>query len=214
MSKNATDRIFEALEERIVTGTIKSGERIDETAAAEQFGVSRTPVREAFARLAASDLIEKRDGQRGYFASAPSITRLIEMFEVMAELEGMCARLASRRMRTADIERLKLANEACHAAIENNDPDLYYALNVDFHEIVYNGCGNRFLADETRQIRHRLKSYRRLQLRVRGRMNQSLGEHSAIIEAIVAGDAATAERLSKAHVSVQGERFADLMAQL
>lgn len=210
----ATDRVFEQLEERIVTGAIASGDRIDESATAEELGVSRTPIREALARLAACDLIEKRAGQRGYFATAPSVTRLIEMFEVMAELEGMVARLAARRMRSSDIELLKQANEACQEAIDASDPDRYYSLNVDFHELIYRGCGNKFLADETRQIRHRLKSYRRLQLRVRGRMGQSLEEHRDIIQAIVDGDAARAEKLSKDHVSVQGERFADLMAQL
>ena len=212
--QSATDRVFEQIEEHIVTGVIASGERIDETAAAEAFGVSRTPVREAMGRLAASGLIEKRAGTRGYFATAPSVTRLIEMFEVKAELEGMVARLAARRMRTADIELLREANEACKVAIADGNPDQYYALNVDFHELIYAGCGNRFLADQARQIRHRLKSYRRLQLRVRGRMRQSLEEHYAIIQAIVDGDSELAEKLSEQHVSVQGERFADLMAQL
>lgn len=211
---SSTDIIFEKLEEQIATGALKSGERLEEAALAEQFGVSRTPVREAFARLDSAGLIEKRPGQRGYFASNPSFTVLIEMFEVMAELEGLCARLAARRMSEGDLARLKQANEGCKDAIATKNADLYYQRNVEFHEIIYDGCGNSFLAQETRDIRRRLRSYRRLQLRVRGRMNQSYQEHDAIIQAIVEGDSDTAAQLSRDHVAIQGERFADLVAQL
>ncbi len=211
---SSTDVIFETLEEQIATGIIQSGERLEEAALAEQFGVSRTPVREAFARLDSAGLIEKRAGQRGYFASSPSFTSLIEMFEVMAELEGFCARLAARRMSESDIARLIEANDACKQAISTKDADLYYQRNVEFHEIIYDGCGNSFLAQETRDIRRRLRSYRRLQLRVRGRMNQSFQEHDGVIAAINNGDAELAAKLSRDHVAIQGERFADLVAHL
>lgn len=211
---SSTDLIFEQLEEQIATGVLKSGERLEEAALAEQFGVSRTPVREAFARLDSAGLIEKRPGQRGYFASNPSFTVLIEMFEVMAELEGLCARLAARRMSERALAQLQEANEACKNAIATSNADVYYQRNVEFHEIIYDGCGNSFLAQETRDIRRRLRSYRRLQLRVRGRMNQSHQEHDAIIQAIIEGDGDKAAQLSRDHVAIQGERFADLVAHL
>ena len=211
---SATDSVFEVIEEQIVMGKLASGERLDEQSLADQFNVSRTPIREALARLDSADLVEKRKGQRGYFAKAPTVTRLIEMFEVMAELEGMCARLAARRMSDAAIEQLVAANQGCLEASTGNGADEYYAKNVDFHELIYTGCGNAFLAEETRAIRRRLRSFRRLQLRVRGRMLQSHDEHSQIIAAIMAGDSEQAERLSRDHVAIQGERFADFIAHL
>lgn len=210
----AGDQVFEGLEERIVAGIIPAGSKLDEQQIADEFSVSRTPVREALARLSAAKLIEKRQGTRGYFAKAPSFTLMIEMFEVMAELEGMCARLAARRMSAGRLADLREANQTCQAAIDAGDPDLYYQNNVDFHEVIYSSCGNGFLAEETRAIRRRLRSFRKLQLRVRGRMNQSLAEHLAILDAIEVGDEELAYRLSKDHVAIQGERFGDLISQL
>lgn len=86
----------------IATGRYQSRARIDDASLAERFGVSRTPIREALLRLAASGLVELRP-HRGAIVSSPDPRRLIEMFEVMAELEAMCGRLVARRL-TPDTE--------------------------------------------------------------------------------------------------------------
>ena len=86
-------RLRDRIEDRIATGIYAPGERLDETTLAEHFGVSRTPVREALQQLAAGGLVELR-GRRGAIVSAPDPARLMEMFDVMAELEAMCGRLA------------------------------------------------------------------------------------------------------------------------
>jgi DNA-binding GntR family transcriptional regulator len=139
---------------------------------------------------------------------------MIEMFEVMSELEGMCARLAARRISDQQLVELKAANTGCEEAIQASDSDLYYHKNVEFHECIYTACGNSFLANETRSLRRRLQSFRRLQLRVRGRMPQSLAEHFEIIEAIENGDADKADLISRQHVMIQGERFNDLLVHM
>ena len=139
---------------------------------------------------------------------------MIEMFEVMSELEGMCARLAARRISDTLLSALEQANAGCEDAIEANDSDLYYRRNVEFHECIYEACGNEFLANETRALRRRLQSFRRLQLRVRGRMSQSLKEHCEIIEAVKRGDADGADLVARQHVMIQGERFNDLLVHI
>ena len=97
----------------------------------------------------------------------------------------------------------------------NTDPEsVADAWRTEYHECIYIACGNSFLADETRSLRRRLQSFRRLQLRVRGRMPQSLGEHFEIVEAIEAGDADQADRNSRQHVMIQGERFHDLLVHM
>src|SRR3546814_18041549 len=100
MSKSRKDLLAERLEEDIVSGRFAPGERLDEVSLATSFGVSRTPVREVLQRLASSGLVELRP-RRGAIVAQISIGRLVEMFEVMAELEGMCGRLAARRMPAA-----------------------------------------------------------------------------------------------------------------
>ena len=213
MSSRAATRVFQGVEEQIATGQLKDGEKLDEASLAERFQVSRTPVREALLQLVGSGLAIQIP-KRGCFVKAPSVREMVEMFEVMSELEGLCARLATRRMSEQQLTALKIANAGCEQAIKANNSDLYYDKNVEFHECIYSACGNTFLADETRSLRRRLQSFRRLQLRVRGRMSQSLGEHFDIIEAIETGDADKADLISRQHVMIQGERFNDLLIHM
>lgn len=213
MTSRAATEIFQSVEEKIVTGQFKDGTKLDEATLAEQFQVSRTPIREALLQLVGSGLATQIP-KRGCFVKAPSIREMVEMFEVMSELEGMCARLAARRITNAQILMLKTANAGCEKAITKNDSDLYYQKNVEFHECLYEACGNGFLAEENRKVRRRLQSFRRLQLRVRDRMPQSLKEHGDIITAIESGDSEKAEKISRKHVMIQGERFNDLLVHL
>lgn len=213
MSSRAATRVFQGVEEQIATGQLKDGEKLDEASLAERFQVSRTPVREALLQLVGSGLATQIP-KRGCFVKAPSFREMIEMFEVMSELEGMCARLAARRISDQQLVELKAANTGCEEAIQASDSDLYYHKNVEFHECIYTACGNSFLANETRSLRRRLQSFRRLQLRVRGRMPQSLAEHFEIIEAIEKGDAEKADLISRQHVMIQGERFNDLLVHM
>lgn len=213
MKIRAAEHIFLSLEEDIATGLMQDGTRLDEPSLCARFNVSRTPVREALEQLVGSGLAKKIP-KRGCFIQIPSFRQLVEMFEVMSELEGLCAKLAARRISESQLEALVIANERCKEAINENDSNRYYDENVTFHELIYQACGNRFLADETRKLRRRLRVYRRLQLRVKGRMSQSFAEHQAIIAALRKGDSEFAVKLSTDHVQVQGERFNDLLSQI
>src|SRR6056297_173449 len=213
MEKRRADNIAEQLEELIFTGMYRDGDRLDETRLAEQFGVSRTPLREAFQRLALSGLVELIP-RRGAFVRQPGPVELMEMFEVMAELEATCGRLAAMRISDAALEDLRDANAKCQAAVEAQDSDGYYAENERFHRIIYQQSGNRFLEQETAKLHKRLKPFRRQQLRFRGRMAQSMAEHEAIVDALERTDAEQAGQALRAHVAVQGEKFHNLMASL
>ncbi len=175
--------------------------------------MSRTPVREALIQLASSGLVEIRP-RRGATVPEMSADRLCEMFEVMAELESMCGRLAARRILPAEQARLQEAHQACEAARDAGKPDLYYQLNEVFHRCIYDASHNGFLAEQATALHRRLRPYRRLQLRVRNRMDTSFSEHAAIVDAIIAGHGEQAAELLQKHVVVQGERFTDLVATL
>ena len=208
-----SERLGELIEERIVTGAYPPGTRLDEQELASTFGVSRTPVREALIQLASIGLIEIRP-RRG--ATVPEIgaDRVCEMFEVMAELEAMCGRLAARRISASEQLALQEAHRACEAARDANTPDVYYQLNEVFHQRIYEASHNSFLVEQATALHRRLRPYRRLQLRVRNRVGASWREHDGIVQAILDGDPAQAADRARAHVTVQGERFADLMASL
>lgn len=206
-------QLREAIEEQIATGALPPGSALDEAGLAAQHGVSRTPVREALIQLATEGLIEMRP-RRGAVVTSISPTRLMEMFEVMAELEAMCARLAARRMSDAEREQLMQVHRACEGAHAAGDPDGYFYGNERFHEAIYAGSHNGFLREQAQQLHRRLRPYRRLQLRVRHRINTSFGEHQTVVNAICRGDAEAAAAALRSHVAVQGERFGDLLASL
>lgn len=211
MTARAADHIRENLEQAILTGSYADGARLDELQLAERFEVSRTPIREALQMLAASNLVELVP-RRGAFVRHPGFVEMVEMFEVMAELEGLCGRLAARRMTDSLLEKLRMAESGCVSAKEASDPDAYYRANEQFHMLIYEASGNSFLSGEAKRLHKRLQPFRRLQLRARGRMMQSLDEHRAILSALEAGDAEAAADSLRGHVAIQGEKFQDLMA--
>lgn len=211
MNTRMADNVREALEQMIITGEFADGERLDEIRLAERFHVSRTPLREAFQVLAASGLVELVP-RRGAFVRHPAFHEMIEMFEVMAELEAFCGRLAARRVTPEVLAEIKATVIACEATVEAGDTDGYYRENGRFHHLIYTASGNEFLAGEAQRLYRRLQPFRRMQLRVRGRMGQSLAEHRQILTALEDGDSATAETVLRDHVAVQGGKFNDLMA--
>lgn len=210
MAERIADHLRKSLEDEIVTGQLAPGARLDEVSLAKRFAVSRTPIREALHQLSTSGLIELRP-RRGAIVTPVTTEDLVEMFETMAEMEAACGRLATRRMSEEERRDLLLSHEACHQAAETGDTELYFELNVEFHRVIYKGTHNGFLANEVRHLRRRLQAYRRLQLRVRGRIAGSFAEHEEIVDAIMSGNEERAEGALRAHIMIQGERFNDLL---
>lgn len=212
-TETASSQLRAALETDILTGAIAPDARLDEASLAKRFGVSRTPIREALQALAAAGLITIRP-RRGATVNAPDFRRLIEMFDLMAEMEALCARQAARRLTPPDRAAILATLEACRAAAEIGDTDTYYYENERFHQAIYAASQNGFVAEQALALQKRLASYRRLQLRVRNRMMSSFAEHEAIVQAILAGDEELAAQRLRGHVVVQSERFGDLLAGL
>lgn len=211
MEGRTADRIRESLEDRIVQGEFQKGERLDEVRLATGFGVSRTPMREALQMLAGSGLVELIP-RRGAYVRHPGIVELVEMFEVMAELESLCGRLAAKRISPGELAELTIAAQACERSLEKQDPDAYYHDNERFHLLIYQAGGNRFLESEAMRLNKRLRPFRRIQLRASERMAQSMAEHTVILKALGEGDAAAAADALRNHVNVQGEKFHHLLS--
>ncbi len=213
MATSTFHKLRDEIENGIVTGTLAPGERLDEVQLASRFGVSRTPIREALMQLGAIGLVEIRP-RRGAVVVDPGPNRIYEMFEVMAELEGMAGSLAARRHTEEDSTNLLSAHAKCEQSATSGDTDAYYYDNEIFHHAIYEASHSGFLFDQCAALHRRLRPYRRLQLRVRNRMKVSFGEHAGIVEAILAGEAETARGLLRSHIAVQGDRFGDLIASL
>ena len=213
MEIKRAEQIAEAIEQLVFKGEYEDGHRLDEIKLAKHFNVSRTPIREALQRLVHSGMAEQIP-RRGVFIRQPGPVELIEMFETMAELEAACGRLAASRMDEDGLDRLTEANRRCLCAVEHQDAAKYYLENEVFHQEIYKGAVNAFLEREALRLQNRLKPYRRVQLRFRGRMTQSLAEHETIVDALRDGNAELAAQILRRHVTIQGEKFHQLMAGL
>jgi DNA-binding GntR family transcriptional regulator len=211
--KSRSETLRDAIEEMIAVGKLGPGQHLDETELATMFGVSRTPIRETLIQLSSMGLVVIRP-RRGAVVAELGPQQLVEMFEMMSELEAVCARLAARRMTKPEQQALLDAHARCKDARDAGDTDEYYSLNETFHQAIYAGSHNHFLIQQTHSLYRRLRPYRRLQLRVRDRVGASYSEHDAVVAAIVAGDSDRAAQLMREHVMIQGQRFADLMASL
>jgi DNA-binding GntR family transcriptional regulator len=209
-SGNTVESLTRAIADEIVSGLLRPGDRLDENSLATRHNVSRTPVREALARLDAMGLVD-RQPNRGATVVLLSDEHLVSMFEAMAELEGICARLAAQRMTSA--ERLQLdgvhqaAARLVHLGAEND-----YALhNTDFHSRIYDGAHSVHIRELVSLTRSRLAPFRRAQFRIAGRLAKSWDEHGAIVTAILRGDVATAEAAARSHVSTVGDASAEFV---
>lgn len=204
-------QVRDQLEDDIVNGRMRPGDQVHIEGLMVRFSVSRTPVREALQQLEISGLIEVLP-KRGSFVAKVGMAELIQMFEVMAELEAMCARLAARRAPMAVLANIQNALVACEREAAAEDPNAYYYANEVFHGLIYQACGNAFLMHQTQTLKSRLKPYRRLQLQMRNRMAQSLEEHRQIVAALTSGDAERAASCAREHVLIQGQRFTDFVS--
>lgn len=213
MEIRRADKIAETLEQLVFSGEYQDGDRLDELKLADQFRVSRTPIREALQVLVSSGMAEQIP-RRGVFVRQPGPVELMDMFETMAELEASCGRLAATRITEAGLEQLLQANEKCQRAIDAQDLGGYYTENEHFHQAIYRGSANSYLEKQALRLQNRLKPYRKVQLRFRGRVDQSMAEHVAIVEALQNGDADQAANMLRSHVAVQGEKFHQLIASL
>jgi len=193
------------LADEIVRGALGPGAALDETEIARRFSVSRTPVREALRQLVASGLVEAR-AHRGAVVARPSLDRLTGMFEAMAELEALCAGLAAQRMTPVERQRLEAIHEELRHLSHAGNPERFHEVNERFHNAIYAGAHNAYIAEITLATRVRVQPFRRAQFRNLGRLAKSHAEHDRVVVAILRGDKAGAANAMRAHIElVRGE---------
>ena len=145
------------------------GAALDETEIAQRFSVSRTPVREALRQLVASGLVDAR-AHRGAVVAQPSLDRLNGMFEAMAELEALCAGLAAERMTAVERQALEAVHEELRVLSSDGSPERFHEVNERFHNAIYAGSHNAYIAEITLATRVRVQPFRRAQFRNLGRL--------------------------------------------
>jgi DNA-binding GntR family transcriptional regulator len=205
------EAVRSAIESDIFSGRLRPGSRIDEAEIAERFAVSRTPVREAMLQLIESGLIEKQSRQRAAVAKL-DIHRLLQTFEALSELEGLCARLAARRMTAAEKDELIRNHQEAAKALAAGDEDSYFYLGRRFHALIMRGTHSEVLLEITNKLVLPLVPYRRFQIRREGRAEANQKDHEAILAAILAGNSTEAYELLRQHNTIQGDVLAEYIS--
>src|SRR6266566_7843249 len=193
-------RVERAVAQWIFTGELTAGQKLTEQEVAERLGVSRGPVREAFRALADVGLLQIEQN-RGACVRKIDFEEAVEIHDVYSALEELAARSAARRLSGAQIEELKSLVESMDDAVEAEDLDRYYALNLSFHQRLVEGSGNRRLLSIYSRLLNELHLFRRFGLMQRGEMQLSNREHHQILEKIAAGDPEGAAEAMRSHTS-------------
>ena len=193
--------MVQAIADDIVHGRYLPGTALDETALAAAYGVSRTPTREALRQLEAIGLVKGR-ARRGALVTDVTEQQLDDMFAVMAELEALCARWSALQMTAAERRTLQAIHDDSTAFVAAGDRASYIEANSRFHEAIYKGAHNSFLAEMALSVRKRLLPFRRAQFETLGRLAKSHFEHGRVTLAIQRGDAEGAARDMRAHLAI------------
>ena len=204
------EEIRRVLADRIARGHIAPGVALEESELARQFGVSRTPVREAIRQLEALGFAEARP-RRGAIVAAITKKRLDEMFAVMMELECLCAREAALNMTPAERGELATVHENSSEHVRNPDVEQYYRMNDVFHDLIYSGAHNGYLAELTISVRQRVAAFRRVQFSGAGRLAGSFREHGLVVEAIQRGDGEGAAAAMREHILTVRDAYQTLV---
>ncbi len=191
--------VAERLRQRIFAHELLPGAWIDEQALAVDYGISRTPLREALKVLASEGLVTLKP-RRGCYVTEISEQDLDDIFPLMAMLEGRCAFEASQRAQADDLLQLEQIHEELERFAQTRQIERFFEANQEFHRLIQVLSGNRWLLQVIQDLRKVLKLTRMHSLSVEGRLQQSLIEHRAITAAIRARDPERAERAMRDHL--------------
>ena len=202
------DRIVQRIEEDIVFGRLHPRERLVEEALAERFGVKRHIVREALADLERRGLIE-RFRNCGAMVKAYTPEEVEQLYAVRALLETSCAEMLPLPMDPARLAELDALQDEHDAAVAAQDLPRIFRLNVQFHRVLYAGCGNPYLAgviDEFAQKTHAIRFYSVVQPET---IAYARDDHRAILQAIRDGDRQSLMAICRRHLMPSKEAYID-----
>jgi DNA-binding GntR family transcriptional regulator len=198
--------IAEQLKQLIYAGEFKAGDRLNEAALAVRMGTSRGPIREAIRILAGTGLVTPVVN-RGVFVRKVSIQEMLEIYDLRALVFGFAAERACEHITDAQRSRFERLLEGMDRAAQAGDSNLYYDLNVQFHELVLvlsNSSRAHQLYDSYVKELH---LYRRQNFNAPGNMRRSNVEHRRIFEAISKGNAAKAKQCAEEHIQAGRQRL-------
>ena len=191
--------VCESLREAIRNGVLKPGERIMEIQLAEELGVSRTPVREAIRNVELEGYVVMMP-RRGTYVANMSIRDINEIFEIRTALESLSNGLAAEHITDEELEHLQRLLVIIGGYIKDGNIEKIVETDIEFHDLMYHAARNQRLVGIISNLRDQLTRFRTLSMSYPGRLEATLDEHKAIVEAIANGDRKAASKAAEQHM--------------
>ncbi|ALC18288.1 transcriptional regulator, GntR family [Desulfuromonas soudanensis] len=206
------EKILETIREAILKGSLKPGEKVAEPELAERFGISRTPIREAFRQLESEGYLTVIP-RKGAVVTSLSERDVEEFYAIKSILEGYAARIAAERLTDRDIERLEGINNRLEQLARDGDVKTFFRVHNEFHELFIRAAGNEKLFDLISHLMMKFNRPRMASLALPGRMEISVQEHHKIIEAFKAHDGERADNLVRKTAAYGGQVLIQSLAK-
>lgn len=206
------EKILETIRDAILKGTLKPGERVSEPDLAERFGISRTPIREAFRQLESEGYLQVVP-RKGAVVASLSERDIEEFYAIKIILEGFAAKMAAEKLTVKEIERLESINERLQKMADEGDVKKFFRVHNEFHEVFIKAAGNEKLAEMINQLVMKFKRLRLASLSQPGRMEVSVEEHRKMIQAFKNHDGERADGLVRHAATIGAEVLIQSMKQ-
>ncbi|WP_027716071.1 GntR family transcriptional regulator [Desulfuromonas sp. TF] len=206
------EKILETIREAILRGALKPGEKVAEPELAERFGISRTPIREAFRQLESEGYLTVIP-RKGAVVTALSERDVEEFYAIKSILEGYAARMAAVNLSSKDIDRLEAINDRLEQLARDGDVKTFFRVHNEFHELFIRAAGNEKLLELIGQLLMKFNRLRMASLSLPGRMEISVNEHKKILEAFKSNDGEKANQLVSKTAAYGGQVLIQSMAQ-
>lgn len=206
------ETVCEALRNAIRNGILEPGERLMEVQLAEELGISRTPVREAIRKLEQEGYVIMMP-RRGTYVSSVSVNDIKEIFEIRSALESLSTGLAARRIEPDELEKLRALLTEIEGHIQRKDIDKIVEADIEFHGLLYQVSRNERLVTIISNLKEQLARFRTLSMSYPGRLQETLEEHRAMVEAIAAGDVEAARDAAERHMEQAEETLLKAMVR-
>lgn len=203
-TRTLAEQIAERLRADILSGRLAAGQRLSQEALADQFSVSRVPVRDALRQLRAEGLIES-NGRTGMAVAELSVLDLEELYDMRVVLEPVVARLATPRMRPEDVEEMSRQLARMEAASEPSPA--WFEAHAAFHRALNDRAGRPRMSALVDQLRGQTERYVRRYQVIAGRTSELGREHDLIHEAVLDGDADRVGAVVAEHLELVRDRL-------
>lgn len=203
------EQVTKTLSDAILEGIFTGGEKLIEAELQKKFGISRSPIREAFRILEKSGLVEMYP-RKGTFVKKITVRDVQENFPVRAYLEGLAARMATSRLSSQDIQKMTKALDRMEKANRKKDYRAYMKYHIVFHEVFINGSGNETLIQILRNLRQHAIWFRLTYFYFKDSFDP-VKIHGEILDQFTAKNSNRAEKLVKSHIMDALNGFLDFL---